>query len=59
MHYTILQMLHLQLGSNQVLTYFLNLVIDVKGFTLEESLFLIFGPKAIKLLSYTFQTCDV
>ena len=34
-YYIILQMLHFQLGPNRILIYFLNLVIDVKDFTLE------------------------
>ena len=37
MHYIILQMLHLQVGPNHVFIYSLNLVIEVKDFTLEGS----------------------
>ena len=53
-YYTILQMLHLKLGPNHLFTYSWNLVIDVKDFTLEESRFYIFEPKAIKCLSQYF-----
>ena len=47
-------MLHLQLSPNHVLIYSLNLVTDVKDFTLEGSWFHIFGPKVIRLLSPYF-----
>ena len=47
-------MLHLKLGPNHLFTYSLNLVIDVKDFTLEEGRFYIFESKAIKFLLQYF-----
>ena len=45
------QILKLKLDPNPVLTYSLDLVIDVTDFTLEISWLNIFGPKPIKHLS--------
>ena len=47
----ILQTLHLQLVSNHVLIYSLNLVIDVNDFIFGGSLFHILGRRAVKPLS--------
>ena len=46
---TIPQMLHLQLGSNHVLIYSLNFVIDVNDFIFVGSLFHILGPTFIAI----------
>ena len=48
--YHILQSLHVHVGPNRVLAYSLNLVIDLKDFTMEKCWFHTSWPKPIKLL---------